>query len=364
MRNLTPTDRGERAPVAPRSQSLRPRTWARRLLGPFHVTGIFWYRAIHFGMRAPEPLVRLQVALWSVFFACTCVVMRRVLARNLEGPLGPCGFWERQRRVLRSFYGHAWSLVERFERMREPPVPMEIDYQGADWEGLVSSGRGLVVVTAHQSNWEAGLLRPLAGEGRRMHVVREAEESAGIQDAVARGLQRAGGGRLVTHFLGDDARLGVTLLAALRRGDVVTLSGDRPHAGTRTVRVVMFGRWAELPQGPLLLARAAGVPILPVFVFRTGRRRYRCVAQPLITVADHGDRWRDVGQAAAALARQIEWAIREAPHQWARWESVWEPRVEGGKRMTATGRARAWTAVRVRSGDGDGHGHGLADSRR
>lgn len=306
-----------------RALSLRPRTWTRRLLGPFHVTGGFWYCALHLGMRAPEPVVRVLVRCWSSFFAFVSLGYRRVVTRNLDGILGRCGFWERQRRILRTFHEQAWALVERFERMRVQPPPMEIDYSGADWGSLMASDRGLVVVTAHQSNWEAGMLRSLAGAGQRVHVVREAEDSPYIQDSVAAALRRIGGDRVLTHFVGEDPQLGVQMLRALRHGDLVMLAGDRPRAGSRTQRVLLAGRACELPEGPLALARAAGVPILPLFVFRTGRRRYRCVARPLIHVADSDDRRADLQGAAQRLAVEIEWAIREAPHQWSRWEVVW-----------------------------------------
>jgi lauroyl/myristoyl acyltransferase len=286
-----------------------------RLLGPFYVTGIFWYSAIHWVLRVPEPILRANVAFWSAFFFCTLVRHRRAVARNLEGPLGPCGFWTRQRRIWRTFHQHAWALVERFERLRVPPRPIQVEDAGADWAALAASSAGLIVASAHLSSWEAAILLPLATGDRRMHVVREAEDSAATHNAVAAELARLGD-HVVTHFLGQDPQLGATLLAALRRGDVVTLSGDRPRAGARALRAPMFGREVLLPDGTFRLARAAGVPILPVFLFRLGRRRYRCVARPMIRVDD-------LATAAAAFARELEWAIRQAPHQWSRWEVVW-----------------------------------------
>ena len=94
------------------------------------------------------------------------------------------------------------------------------------------------------------------------------------------------------------------LLDALRRGEIVALQGDRPRAGGRTLEARLFGRPFALPVGPAALARAAGVPIVPVFVLREGRLRYRCVLRPAIAVAQSEDRQRDLARGARALRRR------------------------------------------------------------
>ena len=54
--------------------------------------------------------------------------------------------------------------------------------------------------------------------------------------------------------------IGVELLAALRRGEVVALQGDRAIGTRGDIMLPFFGRPAPFPLGPFLLARAAGVP--------------------------------------------------------------------------------------------------------
>ena len=120
---------------------------------------------------------------------------------------------------------------------------------------------------------------PASRDGRRVHVVREPETDPRAQQFIE-GLIRSCGGELYTTHFADDPQLGMDLLDALRRGEVVALQGDRPRAGGRTVEARLFGRPFALPVGPAALARAAGVPIVPVFVLREGRLRYRCLLRP------------------------------------------------------------------------------------
>ena len=85
----------------------------------------------------------------------------------------------------------------------------------------------------------------------------------------------------------------------------------------------MFGRPFQLPPGPAALARTAGAPLLPVFVFRTGRRRYRVVFRPPIQPPRTDDPAADLAVAMRRVAAEVEGAIRRAPHQWYCFRRLW-----------------------------------------
>ena len=89
------------------------------------------------------------------------------------------------------------------------------------------------------------------------------------------------------------------------------------------VRGSLFGRPFPLPQGPAALARATGAVIVPVFVFRAGRRRYRCWVDDPITVDSTPDRQGDVERAVLRFNVALEGAIRKQPHQWFCFRRLW-----------------------------------------
>jgi lauroyl/myristoyl acyltransferase len=295
----------------------------RRLLGPFHVTGVFWFRIHRFGVTIlPSWALGVMTAVFTTFFWLVLRKIRAAVASNLEAVLGPCGFLERQRRIYRTFWNFAWCLSERYERL-STDRPFTVEAAGLEtWRELMASGQGVVLVTAHLGNWEVGSMLPASRESRRIHVVREAETDPRAQRFMA-GLIASRGGSLYTTHFAEDPQLGMVLLDGLRQGEVVALQGDRPRAGGRTVEATLFGRPFPLPVGTAALARAAGVPLAPVFVFRQGRLSYRCEIRPPIHVAQTANRQRDLEEALGKLAADLEAAIRREPHQWFCFRRLW-----------------------------------------
>ena len=302
---------------------------ARRLLGPFYVTGVFWYRLHQIGVKLlPGWMLWAEVSLFTTFFWAALRRIRDAVAGNLEAVLGPCGWWQRQARIYRTFWTFAWCLSERYERLSTRRA-FAVEVEGLDgWRDLAASGQGFILVTAHLGSWEVGSMLPAARERRRIHVVREAETDPRAQRFIQDLIRRHGGDLYVTHFAEDDPRLGMVLLDALRQGEVVALQGDRPRSGGRTAEVRLFGRPYTLPIGPAALARAAGAALVPVFVFRQGRRRYRCVIRPAIQVARTADRQRDLEAALERFAADLEGAVRRAPHQWFCFRKLWNRKIE------------------------------------
>jgi KDO2-lipid IV(A) lauroyltransferase len=297
--------------------------WARRLLGPFYVTGVFWFRFHRFGVRViPGWAMGFMIALFTSFFCVTLRNIRAALADNLEPVLGPCGWWERQRRIFRTLHTFAWCLSERYERL-STSRRFDVQADGLDhWQALNASGEGFILVTAHIGAWEVGSMLPSARDARRVHVVREAETDPRAQRFIQELIKGAAGDLYTTHFA-EDPQLGMALLDALRDGEIVALQGDRPRAGGRKAEATLFGRPFPLPIGPAVLARAAGVPILPVFVFREGRLRYRCAIHPPIRVPHTADRTADLESATQRFATELQAAITHRPHQWFCFGKVW-----------------------------------------
>ena len=298
--------------------------WARRVLGDFHVTGLFWYRFHKWAMAAmPDWTIGPIIAIFTTFFFLTIVNIRRAIGSNLEAVLGPSGFLVRQRRIYRTMWAFAWCLSERYERLAtRKTFAVEVEAM-EHWREATAGGRGLVMVTAHLGMYEAGSMLPTSEENRSVHLVREPEVDPRAQEFIRRSVRAVEGAGFTMHFQSDDPLHGMVLLEALRRGEIVAMQGDRPRAGSRTVPASLFGRPVALPAGPVALARTAGVPVLPVFAIREGRRRYRVVFRPPILVPATGDRDADLASAVEAIAREIERAVRRVPHQWFVFRELW-----------------------------------------
>lgn len=299
-------------------------SWLRRFLGPLYVTGVFWFRLHRFGVRfVPSWLFFPVMAPIVLFFSIVLRNIRAAVASNLEAVLGPCGWLQRQVRIYKTIWHFSWCLSERYERL-STDRRFHIMAEGLDhWRELNAPGQGFILVTAHIGAWEVGsMAAPSFQEARRVHVVREAETDPRAQQFISELIRSRSNDLYTTHFA-EDPQLGVDLLDALRQGEVVALQGDRPRSGGRTAVLSLFGRPYALPVGPAVLARAAGVPILPAFVFREGRLRYRCSLRKPIRVANTGDRQADLQEALQRFAAELESAIAHRPHQWFCFRKLW-----------------------------------------
>ncbi len=294
-----------------------------RLLGRFHVTGVFWYRFHLWGVKTlPSWLVGPIVRAFTLFFFFVLRRIRKVIAANLVPVLGPCGFIERQRRIHRTLSDFAWCLTERYEHVSNRGRAEVIVENRDAWDGMVNSDGGFIVLTAHLGNWEVASSLLAVHSSRRVHLVREEELAPEAQAFVRKLTESRTDNRFVTHFAGDPS-LGIILADALKRGEIVALQGDRPRAGGKSIRASGFGREFDLPFGPLVLSRLCGTPLLPAFAFREGRWRYRIAFCEPIRVPTADEDPDGLTQAAAAVARSIEWAIARTPHQWFCFAEFW-----------------------------------------
>lgn len=291
---------------------------ARRLLGRFHIYGVFWYRFHLWGVRhAPTWLLLSLLPFFTLFFSIVLVRIRRAIAANYEVVLGPCGFFERQRRIFLNLWNYAWCLNERYETIGIGKTMEVTPYGEENWHEIAQGENGFLIATAHLGPWEAASFNATShGRPRKVHIVREAEIEADAQRFFEELLLERGFENYTVHFVSNQAQLGPNLLFALRRGEVVALQGDRPAHGGKACDVTVFGKTFKVPVGPLALARSAEVPIVPVFAYRTGRLKADLRFEKPIWVERTDNRDADLQKAAASLAIYIEEAIRRRPFQW------------------------------------------------
>lgn len=301
------------------------RSWMSRVLGPLHVTGAIWFRLHRFAVSVlPEWAIRSGLHLSTLFFFCCLGGIRRALAGNLAAVLGPCGFWERQRRVFSTLKNFAWCMSERYERL-VTERRVEATAEGEEhWREVVATGRGFILMTAHIGHWEVGSMLAPSMEQRHVHIVREEEMNPQAQAFMQELFDDQAGQGFTMHFAKDNPMLGVQLMRALQAGELVALQGDRPRATGGALTAQLFGRPLELPKGPAALARSTGCSILPVFVYRTGRLKSHIVFQQPITVPATDRRGADLEAAVQNMASTIETAIRRRPTQWFCFRRLWK----------------------------------------
>jgi lauroyl/myristoyl acyltransferase len=247
------------------------------------------------------------------FMPAEQAVVRKTLAR-MTGASGP----RLEALTVGTFTDFAMCFADLVSTNRRPAAELSghvARVEGAERVGALRAG--FISLTAHVGNWElAGRL--LAGRtARPTHVVVADEEAREL----TRWVRRDGDGmRFVPR---SRPTVSVELHAALRRGEVVAVQGDRALGTRGDVLVPFFGCPAPFPLGPFLLARAVRVPVVPAFCVLDAGHRYTVkVAEPL-SVTGGGEE-----EAARGWVAVLEQVVRERPTQWFNFFDVWHPLAE------------------------------------
>lgn len=277
--------------------------------------GLFWRRIGQLGARrAPAWFVRWAPPVIGVAVAIAAPDARRRIARELERVRGPVGAGRGVVDVARTFANFASCLTEVLSTgSKNGRVPQAIIHNNPRVEDLLAARRGAIFATAHTAGWES--MGPLLAReyAFRVMMVMQRERDASARE-LNDSMRYAQGGLHIVH-VGDDPIASLPLLRQLRDGGVVALQIDRVPAGISARPVTLFGRPAAIPEGPLRLAQLTGAPIVPVFSWRTGNRRYAIhVCEPIAVARRADDRALDA--AAQRLADELGQFICAHPTHW------------------------------------------------
>ena len=185
-------------------------------------------------------------------------------------------------------------------------------------------GRGVILVTGHFGNWEAGsvMMRAL---GLPLTVVAMPEP-----DPTVNWLRHRVRTSLDVDTLEVRQSLDTPLQIRRRLGEgrMVAMLIDR-HVDRDHVPVTMFGRRTHFLGTPALLAYLTGAPLVPIFLVREGRGRFRVLPEEPIIVDRSRPRDLQVELAAQRVATLLESQILARPECWYQFYRYWEQEEPG-----------------------------------
>ncbi len=226
---------------------------------------------------------------------------------RLTPGLAEAALAERTRRVFES-YARYWVSMFRLQGRSSSEIDGGIDVDGARYiDDALALGNGVIMAMPHIGAWDHG------GAWMAQHwpisVVAERVDPPELFDWFC--TQRARTGMTVVPL---DTSAGSTLLAALRRNEVVGLLCDRDVAGGG-VEVEFFGERTTLPAGPATLSLRIGAAILPNAVYQRDGRAHGVIRPPIVFERT-GKLRADITALTQLLAHELETLILAAPEQW------------------------------------------------
>ena len=234
---------------------------------------------------------------------------------------GRVPWWKKRWLVFRHFLSFGRAIIDRTAILAGHTHKFSFSFDGEHHvHKALAEGRGVLLLTAHIGNWEAAgqLLTRLDVP---INVTGFDKESAEIRALLAKHSKAKF--RLLP--LTGEPTDAIPLVAALRRGEIVAMLGDRAY-GSPALPATFLGGTVRFPIGAFVLAAMANSPLIMVFNLREPGGHYRFYGFPALhpKMPPHNERDAYLGDCATGFAQNLETIVRRDPLQWYNFYPFWE----------------------------------------
>jgi KDO2-lipid IV(A) lauroyltransferase len=249
-------------------------------------------------------------------------VVYQTVRKNLAQVLGADADETTLRSVVHHIFDHAGrTYYDFFRAIGEPQSVLANSVRiSPDLVQFIrtetGSGRGVLLLGAHMSNFDLGLLA-LGARGLPSLILSLGEPDDGF--GLLNDLRQMDGVEVASVSAG-------ALRAAIERlkgGGMVITGADRPVAEERSL-VPFFGRPSRLPLGPARLALMTSATVLLGVCYHDEHNGYVLDVSGPIEMVRSGNRRRDMLDSTRRLAEVMERYIRARPEQWMMFHPMWD----------------------------------------
>ena len=221
--------------------------------------------------------------------------------------------------LYQNYYQLGQTLIDKVAVMAGLANHYTSESEGEEYlAGMISGGRGGILLSAHVGNWEVAghFLKKL---DRRINLVMFDGERQAIKAYL--GSVTSGRSFHVIVIRPDNAHI-FEIANALANNELVCMHADRYIQGAKTLTTPFLGRPAKFPEGPFLLGAKLRAPVSFVFALKTSDTHYRFSATPPFDMS------RETARKPEALLREyvaeLEKKVRKYPNQWFNYFPFWD----------------------------------------
>ena len=296
-----------------------PKTWSSRSVGaPWQHR--FFYFLIRLGGRHIAYPFLYPVVLYYLLLRPD---QRRKSRYYLEHRFPDRKGFAAWRDSFRMIMGLSRSLVDRALVGICGPEILHTEFpESKRLADLAAAGDGLIILTTHVGCWQAAMIY-LAKLKRPVHMLMQQDEGD-----IDRHYFEHSGRKNPYQTIDPTGFLGGTLemVAALKKGDVVCIMGDRRMgAVANSLAVDFLGAPVHFPVAAWKLAAVTGAPLAVLFPLKTGPDRYRIELAEVIRIPQHDSR--PLNRLTPYLARYVttlEDLCAKEPYQFFNFYDMWE----------------------------------------
>lgn len=241
--------------------------------------------------------------------------IHKLVRPYLDHRFGAQSWLSRKKQAFAIMHSFGTVLMDRVWLARPGSKRFKADVVGYQtMVDITEQKKGMILLTAHVGNWQAaishlyGLSVPVNAMMRKDGVTTELDS-------------------IPFTPIDVDAPFGgmIEATAALQKGEVVTIMGDRYIKGPH-VSVPFFGEEVRIPTGAFVLSISTGAPIVVVFAAKTAPMEFEVkvydVLKPRFTNRD--DRDDVLRECAEKYVQLLEKYLIQYPFQWYNFYDFWK----------------------------------------
>ena len=250
---------------------------------------------------------------------------RAAIADNLRALLPGESERSLQARARVTLAAYANDVIDFIRSLRASGDELEslFDYLPGDSQlilDLMAKGQGLILVTGHYGNWEAGGIFIRRIVKVPMAIVAMTEPNPTV-NRIRRDIRDLVGADTIE--VGQSLDTALQIRRRLAANGMVAVLMDR-YLGRDRVEVEFLGRRALFLRTPALMAFMTGAPLLPCFIERVRPGRFAIRAGTPIVVNRSKPRDEAIQEAAQAFADQLGARVRTHPEFWYHFYRYWD----------------------------------------
>lgn len=215
------------------------------------------------------------------------------------------------------WYARYWAETFRLPRISSEDLSARFTCEGCQHiEAALAAGRGAVLATLHQGNWDAG--GRWVADRWPLVAVAEVLQPRAIFERFLEHRRKLG---MVIEPLERGADVTSRCIEHVQANRLVALLSDRDLTGSG-IEVRFFGRTAKMAAGPAVIAARTGAPILPAVIFQRDDGSFHAIVEPAVRGPSDTSA-AEISACTQRVADAYERFIAMAPSQWHMFQRFW-----------------------------------------
>ena len=221
--------------------------------------------------------------------------------------------------VWRQFYAMSDVVLDRFAAYAGQRFEISTDDPGGVMKRLQRGKNGFIILSSHVGNQE--LAGYFTHSEKPLHILIYLGDTPTVNRERERLFEA---NKLRFLPMEQDGSHIFEMHQVLDRGEALSIHGDRLFHDSRSLRTAFMGTEAAFPEGPFRVAALERVPVVTMFMLRTGHKRYELRIRELSRPVDETLNNKQLAQTLLSrYAHEMELALADYPEQWFNFFEFW-----------------------------------------